>query len=133
MKDITRQWLDYAKTDIIVAKKCLADEFLTNMVAFHSQQTVEKCFKAIIEEHSFKLLRVHSLYRLYEIIKDKIFFDIDVQQLEKLDEVYTISRYPSDVGLLPDGKPTLLQAKNMYEFANEIYLKTVEILENING
>lgn len=49
MKDITKQWLEFAKSDIICSKNSLADEFLTNIVAFHAQQTVEKRFKAIIE------------------------------------------------------------------------------------
>ena len=52
MKAITQEWLNFAKTDIIVAKNSLADEYITNAVAFHSQQTVEKCFKAIIEENN---------------------------------------------------------------------------------
>ncbi len=42
MKAITKQWLEYAKADILVAKNSLSDEFLSNIVAFHCQQTIEK-------------------------------------------------------------------------------------------
>jgi HEPN domain-containing protein len=50
MKISTQQWLDYAKADLINCERILDDEFLTAIVAFHSQQAVEKCFKALIEE-----------------------------------------------------------------------------------
>ena len=46
MKTITQSWLNYAEIDLETWKKLLNDEFLTNSVAFHAQQTVEKCFKS---------------------------------------------------------------------------------------
>ena len=49
MKDATQQWLNSAETDLRTYKRILDDEFLTNIVAFHSQQVIEKCFKAIID------------------------------------------------------------------------------------
>ena len=61
MKTITQEWLDYAKADIIVGKNSLSDEFLTNIVAFHCQQTIEKCFKAIIEENNLQFKRIHII------------------------------------------------------------------------
>jgi len=60
MKAITQQWLEFAQADLKSCENNLKDEFLTNIVAFHSQQTVEKCFKAIIDENSLKLERVHN-------------------------------------------------------------------------
>lgn len=41
------------------------DDFVTNIVAFHSQQAVEKALKALLEEKEIKLPRIHSLTRLY--------------------------------------------------------------------
>ena len=94
MKEITKQWIDFAKSDIICCKNSLSDKFLTNIVAFHSQQTVEKCFKAILEENGVKLPRIHNLIHLYSKINDIISFSIDLDALATLDEVYTSSRYP---------------------------------------
>ena len=129
MKDITKQWFEFAKSDIIVSENSLADEFLTNIVAFHSQQTVEKCFKAIMEEKGIKLPRIHNLVRLYAKIKDIVTFNIDLDALTTLDNIYTTSRYPGGLGLLPDGKPTIIEARKMYKYAKEIYDATQIMLE----
>ena len=101
MKAITKEWLNYAEIDIKTAEKLLDDEFLTNSVAFHAQQTVEKCFKAIFEENNLKVPRIHNLLRLHDEISRYIDFQVDEDELEKLDEVYTEARYPGDAGMLP--------------------------------
>jgi len=48
MKKISEEWLRAAKDDLRVVEKISPDEHLTNMVAFHSQQCIEKSLKAII-------------------------------------------------------------------------------------
>jgi len=50
-----------------------------------------------------------------------------------LDRVYTSSRYPSDTGLLPEGKPKIKEIKEMYEFAKQIYDNTTQMLNLINS
>lgn len=47
MKDTTKQWLDFAETDLLTCKRILGDALLTNVVTFHAQQAVEKSLKAI--------------------------------------------------------------------------------------
>jgi HEPN domain-containing protein len=68
MKVITRQWLEYAQTDLKACENNLNDEFVTNIVAFHAQQAVEKAFKALIAETDIEIPRVHNLIRLFSII-----------------------------------------------------------------
>lgn len=128
MKAITQNWLNYAEIDLQTCKKLLDDDFLTNSVAFHAQQTVEKCFKAIYEENNLKVPRIHNLMRLYDKITQFIDFTIDENILEKTDEVYTETRYPSDIGMMPDGKPGIEQAKELYNFADYFFIKTKETL-----
>jgi len=128
MKDSTQQWLNFAETDLRTCEKLLDDVFLTNVVAFHSQQIIEKCFKAIIEEHGLQLPRIHSLTRLFGVIQNKVSFTVDSLMLQKTDTVYTTSRYPSDLGLMPDGKPTKELAEQLYEFSKYIYEKTLKML-----
>ena len=72
MKAITQDWLNYAETDLRTCKQIIKDEFLTNIIAFHAQQTVEKCFKSILEEHSLKVPRIHNLIRLFDKIEGLI-------------------------------------------------------------
>ncbi len=130
MKATTQQWLEYAEADLKSCENNIKDEFLTNIVAFHSQQTVEKCFKAIIEENDLKLERVHNLFKLHSKIEAFINFQIDIEKLELLDKVYTTSRYPGEVGLMPFGKPNTEEVTEMYEFAKYIYEKTFAMINN---
>jgi len=129
MKNTTQQWLNFAETDLRTCEKLLDDDFVTNIVAFHSQQVIEKCFKAIIEEQSLLLPRIHTLSRLFGMIQNILTFEIDNTMLQKIDTVYTTSRYPSDLGLLPEGKPTIEFAKKLYEFAKQIYDNTLKMID----
>jgi HEPN domain-containing protein len=45
---------------------------------------------------------------------------IDENKLIAINEVYIESRYPSELGLLPDGIPTDEQAKEFIDYAKEI-------------
>jgi len=116
MKLVTEEWLDRAGDDLDVAKEIMPVEHLTNMVAFHCQQAVEKTLKAIIEELEIAFVKTHNLERLVGIVKQKM--DIDI--VKRLDEVYISTRYPGDLGLLPSGKPSVEDARMLYEFAKNI-------------
>ena len=129
MKETTQQWLNLVETDLRTCEKLLDDDFLTNIVAFHSQQVIEKCFKAIIEEQGLQLPRIHTLARLFGSIQNIIVFSVDNVMLQKMDTVYTTSRYPSDLGLVPDGKPSKQLAVQLYEFAKYIYESTLKTIE----
>jgi len=128
MREITKQWLEFAKADLKSCENNISDSFLTNIVAFHAQQTVEKCFKAIIEENNLKVERTHSLFKLVSSIKKFITFNIDIDNIELLDKIYTSSRYPGEVGLFPNGKPSVEESKQLYAFAMDIYNMTIQML-----
>lgn len=61
MKLITKEWLNRAKDDLDVVEEIFDNENLTNMVAFHSQQAVEKLFKSIVEEFEIGFIKTHKL------------------------------------------------------------------------
>jgi HEPN domain-containing protein len=42
MKQIAEHWLNAAQDDLRVVARIASDEHLTHMVAFHSQQCIEK-------------------------------------------------------------------------------------------
>ena len=111
MKLITEEWLRRARDDLDVAKEIIVKEHLTNMVAFHSQQAVEKSLKAIVEEFEIGFVKIHNLERLLGMIRNHMNLDVDLNIIKKLDEVYISTRYPGDLGLLPSGKPTIQDAK----------------------
>jgi len=129
MRDTTRQWLEFAETDLRTCEKLLEDDFLTNIVAFHSQQVIEKSFKAINEEHGIQLPRIHTLTRLYGSVQNIIDFPVDNVLLQMTDTVYITSRYPGDLGLIPEGKPTKALAVQLFEFAMYIFDSTNRLLK----
>ena len=51
MKNLTEAWLVAAKNDLDVIDRIIGADYLSHIVAFHAQQSVEKCFKALMEEH----------------------------------------------------------------------------------
>jgi len=114
---------------LAVINKMSGDEYLTNAVAFHCQQLVEKSFKAVIEEYGDKLLKTHNLETLYNEVTKLISLDLDPAGLELLDSVYIEARYPVALGLLPYGKPTLKDASSFSEFAKSVFCKVCDILE----
>ena len=55
-----------------------------------------------------------------------------MKTLELINETYTDTRYPSELGLLPDGIPSLEMAKKFYKTAKVIYDQIkIESTENI--
>ncbi len=128
MKTPAEQWLDFAEADLLACRKLLNDDFLTNIVAFHSHQVIEKCFKAIMEDKGLTIPRIHSLSKLFGNIEQFIAFSIDTKMLQKADTVYTVSRYPGDIGILPQGKPSGELAKQLYEFAEYVFEKAHDII-----
>ena len=79
--------------------------------------------KGVIEEFEIGFVKTHNLERLLGIIGKQMNLDVDLNLIKRLDEVYISTRYPSDLGLLPSGKPSTRDAKELYDFADEFYQK----------
>jgi HEPN domain-containing protein len=129
MKASTKQWLEFAQTDLRSCENNLNDEFVTNVVAFHAQQAVEKAFKALIEEKGIRMSRIHNLTRLLALTESFLISPIDETELEMLDNVYSSSRYPGEIGLLSTGKPSIKESKELYGMAlkiSEILIHSIE-------
>lgn len=94
---------------------------MTPVAAFHSQQCVEKCFKAVLEEYTQKVPREHSTLKLYGLVRDLISLEVDSEMLTDLDNLYIESRYPGELGLLPNGKPTGEDAQRFHRFAQSLH------------
>jgi HEPN domain-containing protein len=127
MKKQVEDWILLADKDLEAAELIIEDEYLTNIVAFHCQQTIEKYFKAFLLENNKPIIKTHDLIKLIGIIKGIKDLGIDENTLIRINEVYVESRYPGDSGLLPDGIPTDEQAHVFMEYAKEI--KTIILNE----
>lgn len=127
MRKAAAEWLKSAEMDLQSIAQIIHLEHLTPIAAFHAQQCVEKCFKAILEEHSKKVPKDHSTLRLYGLIEGLVSLDMDLGVLTDLDDLYIESRYPGELGLLPSGKPTLNDAREFFDIAKNLYEQVKEL------
>lgn len=124
MRRQTEAWLASARDDLSVVEEILDNENLTHMVAFHCQQSIEKSFKAVLEEYDQIVPRIHDLITLRTLAEKHIRVTIESAHLNQMNELYMDARYPSDLGLLPSGKPP-------QELAREMYISARTICESI--
>lgn len=81
------------------------------MIAFHAHQAIEKSFKAIIEEFTLKIPKIHNLITLYQIVNKANELTLNLDNLKELNDVYISTRYPGDLGLMPYGNLPLKMLK----------------------
>jgi HEPN domain-containing protein len=124
MKQSTKNWLKAADDDLLAIENLITREELTNIVAFHAQQCIEKTFKAVLEEYNIPVIRTHNIETLYLKASGKIAIEVDQKVIAELDKLYLDSRYPGDFGLLPSGKPTPEETAIYFREAKIIRLET---------
>ncbi len=131
MKKTTREWMDFAHRDLEAAGHLADNEYVSNVVLFHSQQCVEKCLKALLEETRGTVPHIHSVVTLHSILKEEIELSLSLEddELDLVDAVYIDTRYPSGLGLLPAGFPTKTDARELLEIAEKVFENTSKILK----
>jgi len=120
MNELTKEWLARANDDIETIKEIIDNPELTNIAAFHAQQAIEKSLKAVIEEFKIGFIKIHNLEKLFALINNYLQIEINLELVKKLDALYIDSRYPSEFGILPYGKPTVEDATEFYKFAKRV-------------
>jgi HEPN domain-containing protein len=128
-KELAQAWLISALADLKNIEYIIGDDFLSHIVAFHSQQCVEKCFKAILEHKQARVPKEHSTLKLYGMIKADLLADIDIDLLTDLDDLYIDARYPGNLGFLSQGKPTIAEAGEFHAFARHVFETVRKSLE----
>ncbi|MDP1623312.1 MAG: HEPN domain-containing protein [Bacteroidales bacterium] len=121
MKKITNDWLNSAESDLLLIRMIKTHDELTHLSAFHAQQSIEKSFKAVIEEFDLGFIKTHSLETLFNKVKEVITPNFNVDLLTLLDQLYIDARYPGELGLLPNGKPSKVEANEFYTLANQLF------------
>jgi len=119
MRKEAEEWLKIAWEELQSAEY-LFEKKLFRMVCYHSQQAVEKVLKSLLAEHEIDIPRIHNLLDLNSAIK-KLGYEAKLMDEEAifLNSIYR-ARYPSDLGLLPSGEPTKLDAQKAVNIAKEI-------------
>lgn len=129
MKKITYEWLIAASDDLLLITEIISKAALTHIAAFHAQQAIEKSLKAIVEERNIEIPKIHKLKTLFNISGVGLEGN-DSVLVSLLDSLYIEARYPGEMGLLPEGKPSIDESVEFYNFAKRIFDKVKMILES---
>jgi HEPN domain-containing protein len=99
----SKMWLDRVTYDIDTAKAMLQTGRLIYAI-FMCQQSLEKCFKAVLAYKDREIIPIHNLRRLAE--RADVIHEMDEPMLVKLDflsSYYINARYKEDLQQLSKG------------------------------
>jgi len=100
---ISQKWLDRVAYDIDTAKAMLQSGRLIYAI-FMCQQSLEKCFKALLTHEDKEIVPIHNLRRLAELAD--VIHELEEPALLKLDflsSYYINARYKEDLQQLSKG------------------------------
>ena len=99
----SQKWLDRVAYDIDTAKAMLQTDRLIYAI-FMCQQSLEKCFKALLAHEEKEIVPIHNLRRLAEqasIVQE--LNDSTLMKLDFLSSYYINARYKEDLEQLSKG------------------------------
>lgn len=128
MKEETKIWLNYAKENL-KSSEILLKSKLYNPSLQNAQQTVEKAFKALLNENEIPVKRTHDIFELNLIlIKNSIIINITEDECDLLNSIYIPSKYPLG-SVLPDFEPNDKICRNIFEIADRVYSDVKNLLK----
>ncbi len=115
--NLVQKWLLKAGNDLEIVRQGLqAENVVTDVLCFHCQQVVEKCFKAYLISKNLNFPKTHNL----SILLEKMIHD-DVE-FEKFEDIvymtnYAVElRYPDDFFI-----PDLIETQEAYKNALRVF------------
>lgn len=125
MDSAAKEWLDFAQTDLGVARHLLETyrPQPLEIVCYHCQQTAEKAIKAVVVAHGSQggMPKLHDLSFLLNQVKNMV--EIDEKYYDYADELtpYGVAvRYPSELGLEErHAKVALEHARELLDWAKK--------------
>ena len=111
-------WLKFVKEEFDTIL-LLEESELYRTLCIHAQQLAEKTLKAALFEKGEMIPRIHDLPALVTQLGLRL--PVSDEDVQFLSSVYSESRYPSEVGLLPYGKPTEEDAQRAVATARKIH------------
>jgi len=132
LREAARNWIEFAKRDFSASKKLEEDEYLANICLFHCQQTIEKLFKAVLEENKIRIPKIHSITTLFEKLPDDLKIEnfINIDELGLIDDIYIDARYPGEIGLIPGGFPTKNDTSEVLRITHKVYSAVIKYLDS---
>lgn len=120
-------WLEFAKEDYETIQS-LQNTNLFRSICFHAQQTVEKILKAYLSSVDKQIPRSHDISRLFLETGLDLPENVLQKDLEFLSSIYIETRYPPDIGLLPEGNPQEADANRAIKNAETLFKYILDIL-----
>jgi len=135
MRESTKLWVEFAQSELKAAEGLIDDSSIYNVVLFHCHQTVEKILKAVLEENKIDIPYIHDIETIYNSIPENIksVLKFPQDEIKCINEVYSISRYPTDNGPNPSDFSTKGEVEEILLIAKNIYKDVMKILENSNN
>jgi HEPN domain-containing protein len=116
MSPLVSEWIDKAEGDFIAAGRELRarKQPVYHVVCFLTQQCVEKYLKALLEQNSRQIPRIHDLVELLELCKEiDPGLEIVRADLEALGRFSVRVRYPGTIVDKDDAKSAYQSAKTV--------------------
>ena len=120
-------WLGYAEDDLRLAKntlKTMGDKCPYHLVAYHAQQSAEKCLKSFLVFHNIDFPHTHDISRLLELCAQKANWTQDIQDAEELTLYAITARYPeeSEEVTAEDAHRAIAIAEKVRKIIHEVFL-----------
>lgn len=132
MTSQVNDWLTYAKIDLETITEIIENPRLTSVVAFHAQQSIEKSLKAIILHFTQSIPRIHNIVSLLGTANNYCKIVIDKKTIIMLNQAYTDTRYPREIGAENLILPSIQTAQMFQNAADQLHKQVSEIIEG-NG
>jgi HEPN domain-containing protein len=115
MKPLTREWVEKAEADFAAAN---TRGLSTDIVCFHSQQTIEKYLKGYLHENDLRFPKTHDLEELLDLcLASQPLWEAWRKSLSELTEYAAEFRYPGEWATDDDARNSI---KIATEFRKEI-------------
>jgi HEPN domain-containing protein len=75
---LTKEWMKASEDDLILIGEIIHNEILTHLIAFHSQQAVEKSLKALLVFQNIDIPKTHSLNNCLKCVKRILMLKIQI-------------------------------------------------------
>jgi HEPN domain-containing protein len=89
------EWLDFARSDLDVARMAPAGRMLLDTLCFHAQQAAEKSVKAVLLRLGVPFPRTHSLDILLQMLPEGCRRPPDEDEIRDLSGYAMAGRYPA--------------------------------------
>lgn len=116
MKPLTRDWVDKAEGDFLVASQIMRRkrQRVFDAACFHCQQAVEKYFKARLIEEGLGFSKTHDLVELLELLQAVEPLWMTYAAAAKKLTAYAVTlRYPGEGATLAEAKLALKHCQSL--------------------